>query len=191
MTKYIIAFLFLYSGQLTTFAQEKESVKNYVNTEHVSLQDAFPSNYGNVIPGCLDRTQMQDFKIFLKETWNIQLDTVKTLNIYFSKDERECKTINPIIVNGKQYFKLIHSHQVTSISAPLLFVKPDTIAAGSLWENDIRNYIFTLFFKGYKEKFFTAAVTINRGGIYFVDFEIFNPIVFNVFSNDVDKFSCE
>lgn len=167
--------------------------KNYKNTDNSTLNDAFPKHHEKVFPGCLSKEQLQDFKTFLATKWNIQLDSITTLNIYFSKDEKECKSLDHFvrIKEGKMYFRFDHSYNVTSVKDYLLLIKPEAVKANTLWKNDLEDYFSNLFLKEQKRKFYTAAITVNSKGIYFIDFEVFNPIVFNAFSNEVNKFSCE
>ncbi|ESU28219.1 hypothetical protein FLJC2902T_15650 [Flavobacterium limnosediminis JC2902] len=167
--------------------------KNYKNTENATLKDAFPKDHEKVTPGCLNKEQLHNLKSFLKNKWKVDLDSVKTLHFYYSKDKRDCKVVNDRMIKGTKYFNPIsrHSRTVTAIYKPIIYIKSEAVEAKDLWKNDNSDYLFNMFLKDIDKKIYPAAITVNSKGIYLIDFEAFNTIVFNAFSNEVDKFSCE
>lgn len=185
MKKILFFILIGFTSQIV-----KSQPKNYVNTENATLKDAFPKNPEKVAPGCLGNDQLKELKLFLKEKWNMNLDSVKTLHFYYSKDKKECKSVKAQSIEKNKYFRYEHSYNVTSIYKPILYIKSESIKADSFWKDDISDYLFNLFLKDTPHKFYTAAITIDSRGIYFIDYEVFNPVVFNAFSNEVGKYSC-
>ncbi|UOK41583.1 MULTISPECIES: hypothetical protein [Flavobacterium] len=184
MIKFITLLLFFITSQIV-----KSQPANYKNTQDVTLKDAFPNDHDKLTPGCLGKVVLKDLKQFLHKL-NINLDSVKTLHFYYSNHEIECKNLKNRIVD-KMYFTFDHSHNVTAVYKPILYIKPEFIEADKIWIDDTSNYFFNLFLKDFNRKFDAVIVTINSKGIYFTNIGYFNPIVFNAFSNEVDKYSCE
>ncbi|HSD13625.1 MAG TPA: hypothetical protein VLB74_03150 [Flavobacterium sp.] len=187
MKKILFFILIGFTSQIV-----KSQPKNYVNTENATLEEAFYKNYEKIAPGCLEKEQLKKLKQSLQK-WNVNLDSIKTMHFYYSKDERDCKSIKSRITNGDYYFMIEHKRHmpVTKIYKPLLYVKPESVEADEIWKNDVSNYFFNLFFKDLNRKFISAAITVNSNGIYFTHFNIFDPVVFNAFSNEVGKYNCD
>ncbi|MEW5675272.1 hypothetical protein ABGT15_03060 [Flavobacterium enshiense] len=89
------------------------------------------------------------------------------------------------------YLKISHSDKVTKINKSTLFIRNVSTPEDSFWKKDISDFFFSLFLKNYEKPFNGASITINNKGIYLIDFKYINPIIFNAFSNEIDKFSCE
>ena len=186
LVKIITLLLFGFTSQII-----KSQPKNYKNTENTTLKDAFPKNHEGIAPGCLTKEQLKDLKLFLNNNWNTNLDSIKTLHFYYSTHEIVCKYIEKISEEKNKYFPYGHTHNVTSIYKPLLFIKKESVKAESFWKDDISDFFFNLILRDYHTKFDAVSITINSNGIYFIKFEGFNPIVFNAFSYEVNKYQCD
>jgi hypothetical protein len=77
------------------------------------------------------------------------------------------------------------------INYPVIFVKYEIDFIDANWNQDDNKLLYNLFFEYEKSLHCDAMLTISKDRSYLLDWNYFNPVVFNAFSNELAKFKCE
>ena len=105
-------------------------------------------------------------------------------------DIRQNKQLNSISQTKNYNFE--HTDTYTNLSYPIVFLQHYNEPINSNWIID-NSFIFDLFLNEKYENRIRceALLTINKDRSYFLDWEGFNPKVYNAFSNELLKYKCE
>lgn len=195
MKKILLLLLFIICYG-TIFAQKKkQQPNNFFDTSDYTIKDAYPNSFQKVVPGCIEAVKFIALKTFLKQKCNVDIDTIGTLNIFYMMPKKSCdfdayKSIK-IDQQSNVYFKMVHSINYTRVTYPVIFVQYEQQIINDKWIHDDNNLLYNLFLNYEKSLHCDAMITISKDGSYFLDWDNFNPIIFNSFSNELSKYKCE
>lgn len=169
----------------------------FIDTSDTTLAEVFPKDHTKMAPGCIPVDKFEELKIYLKNKCKVDLDFVGTVNIFYlmpiskcGKDIHENKNLN--IISQTKNYNFEHSNNFTTLSYPIVFLQYDKELVNSNWIID-NSLIFNLFLNTKNDNKIRceALLTINKDRSYFLDWEHFNPKVYNAFSNELLKYKCE
>lgn len=180
----------------TIFAQKKNKQPNkFFDTSNYTMIDSYPNSYQRVVPGCIEVEKFIVLKTFLKQKCNVDIDSLGTINIFYKMPKTSCdfdayKTIK-IDQQSNVYFKMMHSVNYTKVNYPVVFMQYEQEILNKKWIHDDNDVLYHLFLDYDKSLHCDAMITISKDRLYFLDWDNFNPIVFNSFSNELTKYKCE
>lgn len=180
----------------TISAQKKnQHPTKFFDTSNYTMKDSYPNSFQKVAPGCIEIEKFFIFKTFLKQKCNIDIDSVGTVNIFYMMPKKSCdfdayKTMK-IDEKATGYFKMMHSTKYTKVNYPVIFVQFEQEIINKNWIRDEKDLLFQLFLKYDSSLHCDAMITITKDRSYFLDWDNFNPTVFNSFSNELTKYKCE
>ncbi|WP_396191678.1 hypothetical protein [Flavobacterium sp.] len=169
----------------------------FIDTSKLTLAEVFPKDYTKMAPGCIPADKFEDLKIYLKNKCKVDLDSVGIVNIFYIMPLSKCGTdirqneyLNTISQTKNYHFA--HTDTYTNLSYPIVFLQHYKEPINSNWIVD-NALIFDLFLNEKYEKRIRceALLTINKDRSYFLDWEGFNPKVYNAFSNELLKHKCD
>jgi hypothetical protein len=190
--------LFIISILLFSCSSNKTNYNpKFIDTCNTTLAEVFPKDYLKMSPGCVDANKFEDLKAYLKNKCKVDLDSVGTVNIFYLMPISKCGTDihenkNHNIISQTKDYNIEHSNNFTRLSYPIVFLQYDNVLVNSNWIID-NSFIFDLFLNEKNENRIRCEVllTINKDRSYFLDWEHFNPKVYNAFSNELLKYKCE
>ena len=195
MKKIFLSLLFIICYN-TIFSQKRDlPPKKIYDTSNFTLKDTHPNNYLKIVPGCIEPDKFDAIKTFLNKKCKIDLDAVGTVNIYYLMPKTSCdhNLYKSVSINQRSnyYFKLHHPNEYTKITYPVIFVQYEPEVIDMKWTQDDNNLLYNLFLDYDKSLHCDAMITISKDRLYLLDWDYFNPEVFNAFSNELKKFNCD
>ena len=169
----------------------------FVDTSKVALAEVFPRDYTKMSPGCIPTDKFDALKKYLKNKCKVDLDTVGTVNIFYLMPISKCGTDiyrneNFNTISQIKNYQFDHSNNYTKLNYPIYFIQYEKVRVNSNWIID-NSFIFDLFLNEKNDNKIRceALLTINKDRSFFLDWEGFNPKVYNAFSNELLKYKCE
>ena len=195
MKKILLPLLFIFINTAIFSQKSNLPPKNFYDTSKFTIKDTHPNSYQKIVPGCIELDKFLTLKTFLKQKCKIDLDSVGTVNVYYLMPKTSCdhnlyKSVN-INQRSNFYFKLHHPNDYTKVTYPVIFVKYESELIDMKWTQDDNYLLYNLFLDYDKSLHCDAMITISKDRLYLLDWDYFNPIVFNTFSNELKKFNCE
>jgi hypothetical protein len=177
---------------------KNDIVGNFRDTSKYTLKDDFKNTYQLLKPGCIEIEKFNQLKNYLIEIYNVDIDSVGTLNIYYIMPRNKCffdiYETTKIEMNIENKYK-ITAHRpfdvFTKVNFPVLFFQYETQLINTSWKHDKDYFLFNLFFNDSNKMHCDALVTVTKDRSYFLDWESFTPQTFNAFSNELPKYKCE
>jgi hypothetical protein len=195
MKKNFLSLVFIICCGIIYAQKEKKQPTNFFDTSNYKMKDSYPNSFEKVIPGCIEVEKFIVLKTFLKQKCNIDIDSVGTVNIFYMMPKKSCdfdayKKIK-IDQQSNVYFKMLHSTNYTRVNNPVIFVQYELEKINNKWFFDENNLLHQIFLDYDKSLHCEAMITISKNRSYFLDWDNFNPTVFNSFCNELTKYKCE